>query len=179
MNIASKIESLLLISHKPMQIKRLAKLLETKEEEIKEVLGKLDQKYNEESGIVIMRDENSVQLVTAKANSELVKHWLKEEQAKELTRPALETLTIITYRGPVAKSEIDTIRGINCSLILRNLLIRGLIEEKVGKTDFDTMYSISFEFMRWLGLKDIQELPEYGKLNKNEYLEELLSKVGK
>jgi len=60
----------------------------------------------------------------------LLKILLKDETTGELTKPSIETLTIIAYRGPIAKYELERIRGINCSLILRNLILRGLAEEK-------------------------------------------------
>jgi len=72
-------------------------------------------------------------MTTAKESSEIVEKFLKEELTGEMTRPQLETLTIIAYRGPMTKMEIEQIRGVNCSLILRNLLMRGLVEAKLDK----------------------------------------------
>ena len=126
---------------------------------------------------MVQRNEDKIQLATAPQTAPTMQKWIKQEQNKELTRPSLETLTIVAYRGPVTKAEIEMIRGINCSLILRNLMIRGLVEMLPGKDEHDTKYQISFEFMRWLGLKETKELPEFAQLNSNEYLAELLGKA--
>lgn len=173
----SQIESLLFIANKPFTIKRLSHLLNASKEDITAALNDLVKKYEEhQHGITLMRDEEKVQLATTKEHAELIANFLKEEETKELTKPALETLTIIAYRGPVTKAEIEAIRGINCSLILRNLLIRGLVEEIPGKNIFDAKYQITFEFMRWLGVRTASELPKYGELNKNDDLRVLFEK---
>jgi len=86
----------------------------------------------------------------------------------------LETLTIIAYRGPVTRPEMEQIRGVNCSQILRNLLIKGLVEmEEKNKEPY---YSISVDFLKYLGVSNIQELPDYDKLHQHESLEEFLEK---
>lgn len=175
-SIESQIESLMLMSHKPFTISKLSSILEKKPKDIEDAVQKIIKKYDDaKGGLVLMRDGNKIQFATAPENSEIIKKWKKDEQTRELTRPSLETLTIIAYRGPVSKAEIELIRGINCSLILRNLLIRGLVEMLPGKNDLDTKYQLSFEFMRWLGIKDAKELPEYEKLNKNEFLKDMVS----
>jgi segregation and condensation protein B len=176
-SLNTQIESLLFVANKPLTFKRLSQLLSVSIEEIHAELNELAQKYEtQKHGIILMQDEEKVQLVTHAEQSELIARFLKDEQTKELTQPALETLTIIAYRGPVTKAEIETIRGINCSLILRNLLIRGLIEEISGKDIFDAKYKVTFEFMRWLGIRETNKLPNYTELNSNEYLQMLLAK---
>lgn len=89
----------------------------------------------------------------------------KEEPIGELSRPALETLSVIAYRGPVTKPEIEQIRGVNCSVSLRNLLIAGLIEEGDASTSGDRMYAVSIDFLRHLGVDGLTHLPEYERLN--------------
>ena len=71
-------------------------------------------------------------------------------------------LSIILYKGPISKAEIDQIRGVNSSYILRNLLIRGLVERKnlSGKT----VYSETFDLMRYLGVAKKEDLPAYDKV---------------
>jgi segregation and condensation protein B len=87
----------------------------------------------------------------------------------------LETLTIIAYRGPVSRAEIEQIRGVNCAIILRNLLMRGLVENQEDKKKMQTVYNITFDFLQFLGLKEQSELPDYAKLNSSESLEKILS----
>ena len=126
------------------------------------------------SGMQIIKNGTSFQMVTAPENAELIQQFVKDETTGELTRPSLETLTIIAYRGPVAKTDLDRIRGINCSLILRNLLIRGLVDVREDKKKDETYYTVTFDFLRFLGLNDVKELPDYQKLSQDDTIERIL-----
>ena len=97
--------------------------------------------------------------------------------AGELTRPSIETLTIIAYRGPITKPEIEQIRGVNCSLILRNLLMRGLVEESESVERLQPVYAISADFLRHLGLHAISDLPDYATLHGDEKISQLLREL--
>ena len=105
----------------------------------------------------------------------MVKKFIKSEISDELTKPALETLTIIAYRGPISKAELEIIRGVNCSLILRNLLMRGLIEAGEDRKKMVVLYNITFEFLKYLGLNQLSDLPDFEKLNRNNNLDKLLA----
>lgn len=178
MPLISKIESLLFIAAKPLTIKKLANLIEVKEKEVEEAVRALKEKYNQkESGIQIMSDGKDIQLITNPENSKIIKEYLKDETTGELTRPSLEALTIIAYRGPMTKLELEQIRGVNCSLILRNLLMRGLIEAAEDKTRAQTVYKATFDFLRFLGLRELSELPDYEKLRNNDLLARLLEET--
>ncbi|MBI5467077.1 MAG: SMC-Scp complex subunit ScpB [Candidatus Kerfeldbacteria bacterium] len=176
MSLTSQLESLLLASPRPLTIRKLGEQTGRTTEDITAALDTLGQKYNvEESGIQVLRHGQTVQFVTSPLNSKLVTEFLKEEQAGELTRPALETLTIVAYRGPISKIQLDTIRGVNCSLILRHLMIKGLIEGKTAKDKLQTTYQVTADFVRFLGLTDITQLPDYEQLHHDERLELLLN----
>lgn len=176
MKLAGKIESLLFVASKPMTVRKIAELLGAEEDAVKAEIERLKQQYNtEERGIQIAQHASSVQMVTNPVGARVIADFLKDERSGELTRPSLETLTIIAYRGPLPKSEIDLIRGVNCSLILRNLLIRGLITFREDKERMVTLYEISFDFLRHLGLRSVEELPEYLALNRDERLEKILN----
>ncbi|HTK59958.1 MAG TPA: SMC-Scp complex subunit ScpB, partial [Candidatus Baltobacteraceae bacterium] len=72
---------------------------------------------------------------------------------------------------------LEQIRGVNCSLILRNLMIRGLVESEGGKADDPTApatYRVSFDFLRYLGIREMAELPDYENLRSDENLQKLL-----
>lgn len=172
----SKIESILFLESKPLTFKKLAKVCGVTEEEAQNAVAALQREYTErKSGVAIVTEGDQVQCMTAPSNAEFIRSYIKDETTGELTRPSLETLTIIAYRGPVAKSEIELIRGVNCSLILRNLMIRGLVEE-VGETEAGSpIYRVTVEFLRYLGVNSAKELPEYIDLNQNVHLQELLT----
>lgn len=176
--LKSKIESLLFISAKSMSIVSLAELIAVDGKDIEvagdELVAELKAAHR---GIQVIRNKDSFQMVSSAENAELVQSFIKDETTGELSRPSLETLTIIAYRGPITKSDIDRIRGVNCSLILRNLLLRGLVELKEDKNKQENFYTVTFDFIRYLGLNDVKELPDYEKLSTSETLEQILNKT--
>lgn len=176
MNLKTQVEALLFISNKPLAIKKLAELLERSKTEIETILATLQEEYNKspDKGIRIMLNDGVVGMATDPKTSGVVEKFLKEELTGEMTRPQLETLTIVAYRGPISKMELEQIRGVNCSLILRNLMMRGLVETFVDKKIGAAMYQITLEFVRYLGLTDIKNLPDYERLSKHETLEQML-----
>lgn len=134
-----------------MSYKELAIAAGVDKEKVKVLLEKLSQRYKDsESGLALIVSGDKVQLFTSPEQAEVVAAYLNKEKQSDLTRPSLETLSIIAYRGPVAKMEIERIRGVNCSLIIRNLLIRGLINE-VEKSG-EKFYEVSHDFLRFLEL---------------------------
>lgn len=174
-NFKSQIESLLFIASRPLSLKNISQLIGAEIEETEKIIKELIDDYDKRSsGIQIMRIGNNFQMSTSPVNAKLIRSFLKDEMAGELTRPSLEALTIIAYRGPISKPELEQIRGVNCSLILRNLMIKGLIEEVKEKNDMEPRYVLTFNFMRHLGIKDISELPDYEKLSKSEIFEKIL-----
>ncbi len=169
------IESLLLASGKPVSIALLKKTLDLSTEVLEQTLEDMVRRYNtQESGIHLIVHDGTVVFTTNPATAEIVRVFLKQEMIGELTRPSLETLTIIAYRGPITKPEIEQIRGVNCSLILRNLLIRGLIEERDDTTRLQSVYTVAVDFLKHLGIHCVQELPDYDKLNTHDKISELM-----
>lgn len=185
--LKSQVESILFVVGKTLTLKELAKLCGRSKNEIEVVLEDLKNKYNnEESGINILMTDKEVQMVIKAENAPIVESLVKEEITSELTQPQLEALTIIAYRGPITKLALEQIRGVNCSLILRNLVIKGLIEvtedniilparASQWQAGENNTYQISPKLMQHLGINSIEELPEYGKLSKIEDLEEQLA----
>jgi segregation and condensation protein B len=124
----------------------------------------------------LVEHDGKIQMTTDKASSAVVEKFLKEELTGEMTRPQLEALTIIAYRGPITKMELEQIRGVNCSLILRNLLIRGLVESQMDKKIGVPLYQVTVDFVRFLGLTDIKQLPDYEKLSNSEVIQSILER---
>jgi len=176
--LTTKLEAILFAIAKPVTLKQIAKQLSLSEEVVMEAFETLKQKRNvEDSGIHLIEQEGKYQLVSNPNHAEDVVLFLKQEASGPLTRPSLETLTIIAYRGPITKPEIEQIRGVNCSLILRNLLIRGLVEEKDDVERLQPVYSISLELMKKLGIDSNQSLPDYESFHDNKQIDELLSQT--
>lgn len=161
-NLEQKIEAVLLFKNEPVSYKELAKLLETSVGEAREAVKKL-QNFYADRGIVVVEDGESVAFGTHPDTSSLIESLQKEELSRDLGRAGLETLSIVLYKGPVSRREIDYIRGVNSGFILRNLLIRGLIERvesAAGERSFS--YKPTLELLRYLGVSRREDLPEYG-----------------
>ncbi len=178
--LRSKIESLLFIAARPLTVKRLTEVCETTKEKVTDAIDEITAAYNDGNhGIRVLRNGNEVQMSTSPDNAKLVQDFLKDETTGELTKPSLETLTIIAYRGPITKAELEQIRGVNCSLILRNLLMRGLVEAQGEAGDSQATYHVTMDFIRFLGVANVEELPEYDKLRTHENIVRVLEMAAK
>lgn len=163
--IDKKIESILFWRSEPTKISFLAKILNISDFEVKESIEILKEKLHGR-GIQVMTNEDSVNLVTCSENSALIESLQKEELQKDLSKSTLETLSVILYRGPIKRSDIDYIRGVNSQFTLRNLLVRGLINKKYDPNDDRSyVYSVTDECLSYLGVLDKKNLPEYDKVN--------------
>lgn len=166
----SALESILFVSGEPLKIARLAKVLSLEIAEIERNLEFLQERYaGAESGLTLISKGDEVQLASRAENSQFVEQLLKSELQDSLSPAALEVVSIIAYRGPISKTEIEAIRGVNCNYTLRNLLLRGLIERSDNPRDSrGYVYGISFEFLKKLGLEDVKKLPDYATLSVDE-----------
>ncbi len=169
-NLKSLIESLLFIANRPLNKKELARITEQKIDKVEKALKELVEE-SKERGIKILQNGQEWQMVTDPTNSSVIQKFLKQEVNQELTPASLETLSIIAYRGPIKRDELEQIRGVNCSIILRHLLIKGLIVEENKDKE---IYNVSLDFIRHLGVKDLNELPDYERLNQGIPLSSLI-----
>lgn len=174
-NKLSQLESLLFVAGKPIIIKDLALALAVSESQMEEMIKFELEKMNiPENGLHLAISNQKVQLISNPDNGKFLRDYFKEELNSELSKPSLETLTIIAYRQPISKEELEQIRGVNCSLILRNLLIRGYIEAYDDKNSLATTYSVTIDFLRHLGIDSVKDLPDFAKLNSDDNLKRLL-----
>jgi len=164
--LESKIEGLLFYKGEDVSIKKLAELLNVSIEEIEEGLIKLE-KSLENRGLVLVRKDDSVVLGITRELSPLIESIRKEEITKELSKASIETLSIVLYKNGVSRSEIDYIRGVNSSFILRNLIVRGLVEKVVDTNDSRRiLYRPSFNTLSYMGVSSIEQLPNYEDIVK-------------
>ena len=171
-DLISKIEAILFYLAEPVSVNFLVKLLEVSKGEVIEAIGELGMSL-EKRGMRAIYHDDEVTLVTAPEYSELIEKIIKEERERDLGRAGIETLSIIAYKGPVSKKEIEYIRGVNSQYALRNLLLRGLVEKKVSPIDSRVIvYSITADTLRYLGLSHISDLPEYEETRKQLETEE-------
>jgi segregation and condensation protein B len=161
MTLEAQIEAILFWKGEPVPVAKLAQILKKSNDEITAALVLLE-KNLEGRGLELVYNEGSVLLGTHKDASSLIEALTKEELMKDLGKAGLETLSIILYRGPVARRDIDYIRGVNSNFILRNLLIRGLVEKVQSTTDERVfLYKPTFELLSYLGISKLEDLPEF------------------
>jgi len=175
--LISAIESLLFISGESLSFSRIGKTLSVSEEEIKKVVGVLAERYeaSPEAGLMIVRDERSAELATKPSNARFVEALTKSALQEHMSKAALEVLSVIAYRSPVSRAEIDAIRGVNCSFTLRNLLLRDLISREGNPSDSrGYLYRPTLKFLETLGIGHISELPDYETLSEDERLRMIL-----
>lgn len=167
MEIESKIEAILFWKGEPMSRKKLGEVLKVKEEEITEVIEKLKMNLKER-GIALIEKGEEIMLGTAPELSDLIENLQKEELNKDLSKASLETLSIVLYKNGVSRAEIDYIRGVNSSFTLRALSVRGLIERTEDPKDHRRfIYKPSFELLSYMGIKSVEELPDYGEVSSS------------
>lgn len=164
-NLQGPVEALLFAYGEPMTIERLAALCGIGVPEAEDAVTALSRQLDEDPsrGIAVLRHGASVQLVTHPRHAAAVAELLRGEMSQDLGPAALETLALIAYFGPVARSVIDHVRGVSSALSLRTLLVRGLIERtREGKGEHQ--YSASPEMLREMGITAREDLPDFDEL---------------
>lgn len=173
------VEGLLFASGEPLSLNKISEILSISNEEIENSILELINDYQNENrcfDIIKKGNENQIfyQLVTNKNTSSVVQKLNNTVLEGELTKGALEVLSIVMYRSPLNRAEIDDIRGVNSSYILRALVLRGLINRYQNpnrKNEY--LYEPSFDLLKFLGITDASNLPDFEKLH-NFSLKEIL-----
>ena len=172
MKLEQKIEAVLLFKNEPVTLAELSKLLNVPRENLQSTISNLQKEYSNR-GIVLITNGEEVSLGTNPENSELIETLQKEELSRELGRAGLETLAIVLYKGPISRREIDHIRGVNSSFVIRTLMIRGLIDRtdpstSSGQTAQGRSYSYkpTLKLFQHLGITRKEDLPDYNSAFK-------------
>lgn len=166
MTLDAKIEAVLFWKAEPMALSRLAKIFTVTVEEVKKALPVLETKL-QGRGVTLVIKDDEVALRTTSDASGLIEGLAKEELTRDLGKAGLETLSIVLYQGPISRREIDYVRGVNSNFILRNLLVRGLVEKIDNPKDQRSfLYRPTFDLLSFLGISKIDDLPEYPSVCK-------------
>lgn len=174
--LKSIIESILFVSGEPVKMARIVKVAEVKLPEVENAIMILQAEYAQGRGMIIVKKEDWVQMATSPENSEVISELVKSEIQENLSQAALEVLSIVAYRGPITRINIEAIRGVNCSFTLRSLLMRGLLERIDNPSDNRSyLYKISFDFLKKLGLESIEKLPDWEALSKDARIESVIN----
>lgn len=146
-----------------LSIEEIVKLTEGNLDEIKESLKELYTDYqSEDRGIQLELLGNRFKLTTKEKHKDYYKKLVFEEESSNLSQSALETLAIIAYNEPITRLEIDEIRGVNSTYVLRKLMIKNLIQE-VGRAELaghPRLYGVTNDFLDYFGLSSVKDLPE-------------------
>lgn len=171
-DLSNKIEALLFALGRPLSRKDLVKMLGASEEEVSAALSALQE--TRQGGIALIDDGTEVELRTTKESAELIEKIRKEEYSRDIGKAGLEALSAILYRGPLTRSEIDFIRGVNSSQTIRTLTLRGLIRKVPNpKDERSFLYEPTTELLSQLGVTRPQELPDFDEVKaKLQALEE-------
>jgi len=169
-NYKSKIEAILFAAGDPVDVSKLAKFLKMSISDLKKNIDELEQFYKEQkSGLQIIYKGKTIQMVSNSEHGEMVVKFLKKSLNEPLSNAALEVLSVIAYRGPVTRAQVEHIRGVNCSFTIRNLAIRGLVERRDNPADNRSyLYEASGDFIKSVGLKSLNDLPDYENLHTQE-----------
>ena len=155
------VEAILFWRGEPMTLPELCRALKQPSGDVKRALQTLTEKLSGR-GIALIQAGDDIALATAPETHALIERLRKEELACDLGKAAIETLSIVLYKGEVRRRDIDYIRGVNSTAILRSLLIRGLIERAQSTTDERMfLYRPTVKLSALLGVKSVDELPEY------------------
>lgn len=156
--LAAQIESLLLYEGSALSINDIVKTLGVKKETAVDAITELKESLAGR-GIVLIENGANYMLATHPEMQPVFEKLRKQELERELSKAALETLTVIAYRSPITKTQIDYIRGVNSHFSLRNLMVRGLIEKL--ETKGEDQYIPSTDTLSFMGISGSVDLPDY------------------
>ena len=155
-------EAVLFAGGEPLSIDRFAQVFSVTPEDVVAVMEKLQKKLSsKESGIELVRMENTYQLATKKEYAFYIKAMFDLKRRTPLSSAALEVLAVVAYNQPVTKSFIEQVRGVDCSGVVTTLVEKGLIEER-GRLELPgkpLLYGTTKNFLRCFSLNDLTELP--------------------
>lgn len=164
--IDSQIEAILFWKGEPMKREALVRACSCTEAELNAALGTLRERLTGR-GVVLIENGDEVTLATGPAHAARIATLTKEEREGEIGAAGLEALTIVLYRGPISRREIEYIRGVNSQFTLRTLLIRGLIERIQNERDERVpLYRGTLYLLAHLGIGSRSELPHFEDVSR-------------
>ena len=180
-NPKAVVEAVLFAMGNSVELKKLASVLNMSDTETKALIGSMQEEYNSDvnRGITIVELEGSIQMCS---KTEMYEHLMKIATVPKhysLTDTVLETLSIVAYKQPVTRIEIEKIRGVNCDHAVNKLLEYGLITE-LGRLDAPgrpLLFGTTEEFLRCFGVKSLDELPTVSAERLEEFKKEAAEEI--
>ena len=178
--LASLVEALLFAQGNSISIDKLCEIFEVGKKELKAAVALLKEKYDkEDSGIELVELENNLQLATKAFAYDYLTKLVKNAPRYVLSDSVLETLSIVAYKQPVTRAEIEKIRGVSCDHAINKLLEYELIEE-VGRLDAPgkpLLFGTTEQFLRSFGVKSLTDLPQMNPEIIEEFKEQAASEA--
>ena len=168
---------LFVVGEDGLTLDQIVEVLDINEDEAKALVQDLKHSYEEEDrGLRIDYLGNRLKLTTKYEHREYYQKLLENPETNILSQAALETLAIIAYNEPITRVEVDKIRGVSSSQMIRKLVAKGLIKE-TGRSELPgrpILYETTNEFLDYFGLKSMDELPDMEKYidEANEEIDE-------
>lgn len=166
------LEAVLFAMGDSVELSKLAEIIEVEPTECKELLSELKEKYEAPNfGIELLELEDSYQLATKPSMYDALVKVAKTPRKMQLSETVLETLSIIAYKQPITRLEIESIRGVSCDFALNKLLEYNLVCE-LGRKDAPgrpLLFGTTEEFLRSFGVKSLKDLPELNTLQIEEF----------
>ena len=183
MNKQGILEGLLfVVGDDGLTLKQISELLDEDIDTCKEILLSLKQSYEaENSGIRISYLGDAFKLTTKKEHKDYYQKLIVNPNTNTLSQAALETLAIIAYNQPITRIEIDELRGVNNTWLLRKLVAKGLIKE-VGKSTMPgrpNLYGTTSDFLDYFGLSTIKDLPKIEPKKEEKVTGDLFNSIYK
>lgn len=179
-NYEAIIEAILFTMGESVELSQIAAALELPEKDTREILEHMMKKYaSEDHGIQILELEDSFQMCTKAEMYGYLIRIAKQPKKNVLTDVILETLSIIAYKQPVTKIEIEKIRGVSCEHAVNKLLDYGLVTE-VGRLDAPgrpILLGTTEEFLRCFGVQSIEDLPSLNPEKIEEFKQEAQDEI--
>lgn len=162
-NLLGALEGILfVVGDEGINLNTLCTIMNINENDAKDLLLKLKKSYEENNrGLRISYLGDAFKLTTKSEHKEYYEKLVVNPETNTLSQAALEVLAIVAYNQPITRSEIDELRGVSCSHIIRKLLAKGLLKE-AGKSDMPgrpNLYKTTSEFLDYFGLATIEDLP--------------------
>ena len=164
------IEGLMYLWGDPLDISDISKILDLGKKETREILEEMTEEFNRDRGLLIKKYDDSYQFVTRDEYFDFYTKLIKPERKPKLSNSSMEVLSIIAYKQPITRIEIDNIRGVKSSSSINTLVKRDLIEE-AGRLDTigkPIVYRTSEKFLKYFDINSLDDLPKIDDIKKKE-----------
>ncbi len=168
-DIKKVIESILFTWGDPLELNEISKIVNIKRKKCEELLEEMIEEFNSERGLRIVKMENEYQIGTKPEYFEYIKELNKEKPQRSLSNAALETLSIIAYKQPIIKAEIEYIRGVKCDKALQTLMEKELVDEigRLERPGRPIIYGTTNEFLKLFSIESLEQLPEIENIRQD------------